>query len=357
MSPLKPLHEQTIVITGASSGIGRVTAKEAVRRGARVVLAARNGWALRRLVEKLGEDRAVAIEADVSRESDVAAIALAADRKFGGFDTWVNNAGVSVYGSIVNVDLEDLRQVFETNFWGTVHGSRVAIERLQRSGGVLINVGSVLSDRAIPLQGIYCASKHAVKGFTDALRMELEKQKIPVYVSLIKPSAIDTPYTSHARNYLDVEPSNPPPVYAPELVADAILSCATVPRRDVTVGGGGRALSLLSNLAPRLMDWAMEKTMFQSQRSDRRVHDREGSLYHPTQHYTDRGEYTGHVFESSLYNALAKRPWLGLALLGGATALVAGAIISRGPEKEPTPPAMKSETRRRYHPTSLTSIN
>ena len=229
---LKPLDEQVIVITGASSGIGLVTARMAARAGAKVVLAARNAEALQELEREINQlgGEAIHVVADVGVESDVRSIADAAIARFGGFDTWVNDAGVSVYGRIEQVTTEDLRRVFETNFWGVVYGSRIAAEHLkQRGGGALINLGSTLSDRAIPLQGIYVASKHAVKGFTDAMRMELEDQGAPISVTLIKPAAIDTPYTEHAKNYLPNEPKNPPPVYAPETVARAILHAAVYP--------------------------------------------------------------------------------------------------------------------------------
>src|SRR5436305_7369106 len=240
---LKKLSEQTIVITGASSGIGLVTARMAAKQGARLVLAARSEEALRQLVDEIRTEggEAVYVVADVGHEDDVLRIRDAAMRSFGGFDTWVNNAGVSIYGRVLDVSLADHRKLFETNYWGLVHGSRIAAEHLKQRGGAIINVGSSLSDRAIPLQGTYCASKHAVKGFTDALRMELEEEGAPISVTLIKPSAIDTPYKDHAKNYLPQEPKNPPPVYAPETVAHAILRAATHPVRDVFVGGAAKA--------------------------------------------------------------------------------------------------------------------
>jgi short-subunit dehydrogenase len=178
-------------------------------------------------------------------------IAEKAIERFGGFDTWVNNAGVSVYGSLLEVPIHDMRRLFETNLWGVIHGSLIAARHLKERGGVIINIGSTLSDRAIPIQGIYSASKHAVKGFTDSLRMELEAEEAPIYVSLIKPAAIDTPYTKHARNYMDREPKNPPPVYAPDVVAKVILRCATHPQRDVFVGAGGKLISAQGYYAPR----------------------------------------------------------------------------------------------------------
>ena len=140
---------------------------------------------------------------------------------------------------------------------------------LKNTGGALINVGSVLSDIAIPIQGTYCATKHAVKGYTDALRLELEEEGAPISVTLIKPSSIDTPYTSHAKNLMPVEPQNPPPVYAPDLVAEAILHCAENPERDLYVGGGGKMLAEAGHHAPRLTDKLIEATMFTGQKTDR----------------------------------------------------------------------------------------
>ena len=173
---LKALSEQIIVITGATSGIGLVTARMAAKRGAKLVLAARSETSLRRLVDEIASAGGEAgyVVADVGREQDVQRIADVAVERFGGFDTWVNNAGVSIYGRLTEVTVEDMRRLFDTNVWGVVHGCRTAAAHLRERGGAIVNVGSTLSDRAIPLQGIYCASKHAVKGFTDAVRMELE---------------------------------------------------------------------------------------------------------------------------------------------------------------------------------------
>ena len=249
---LKHVSDQVIVITGPTSGIGLVTARMAAKLGARVVLAARTGGALRELTEEIRDQggQAEYTVADVSDHHQVQDIANVAIEKFGGFDSWVNNAGVSIYGKLEDVSLEDQRKLFETNFWGLVHGSLVAVEHMRHRGGALINVGSALSDRAMPIQGMYCASKHAVKGFTDAFRMELEHDGAPISVTLIKPSSIDTPYRQHAKNYLRNEPKNPWPVYAPEPVAEAILYAAAHPIRDIYVGAAGRALSMASFLTP-----------------------------------------------------------------------------------------------------------
>ncbi|HEY0407463.1 MAG TPA: SDR family oxidoreductase [Pyrinomonadaceae bacterium] len=326
---LKKLSAQTIVITGASSGIGLVTARMAAERGARLVVASRSEEAVKHLADEINEagGEAVHVVADVGREEDVRRIAETARERFGGFDTWINNAGVSIYGKILEIPTEDHRRLFETNFWGVVYGSTIAAEHLKRRGGALINVGSTLSDRAIPIQGMYSASKHAVKGFTDALRMELEAEGAPVSVTLIKPGAINTPYPQHAKNYLEGEPTLPPPVYAPEVVAEAILYCAENPERDVFAGGGGKALSVSDKYAPRLTDKAMELTMMQMQQSDRPPRSREDNgLHKAAGQLKERGEYEGHVAESSLYTKASLHPLTTTALVLGAAGLAIAAL-------------------------------
>ena len=317
---LKRLSDQVIVITGASSGIGLVTARMAANRGARVVLNARNEEALRRVTEDINASggKASYVVGDVARLQDVQRIASEASTRFGGFDTWVNNAGVSIYGHMLDQSLEDQRRLFDTNYWGVVHGSMVACAHLRERGGALINVGSVLSDVAIPIQGTYCASKHAVKGYTDALRMELEEEGAPISVTLIKPSAIDTPYTRHAKNLMPVEPMNPPPVYAPETVAEAILHCAENPERDVTVGGGGKVLAEAGSLVPQLTDKVIGAMMFDVQKSDQpRPANRDDSLYTPSADGEERGDYPGHVMESSIYTKATLHPILAGSLIAG----------------------------------------
>lgn len=331
---LKKLADQVVVITGATSGIGLVTARMAARQGAKLVLAARNENALQKLIaeEEFSGGNAICVKTDVANVTDVRRVACKAVEVFGRIDTWINNAGVSVYGRIKDVPTDDHRRVFETNYWGVVNGARTAVERMIESGegGAIINIGSTLSDRAIPLQGHYCASKHAVKGFTDALRMELEEEGLPISVTLIKPSAIDTPYKQHAKNYLGVVPENPPPVYAPETVAEAILYCAENPTRDVFVGGGGKALSMMGNYAPATTDKVMEATMFDLQKTDRvSGSGRLEGLYRSRDDgLEERGGYTGHVAESSLYTKASLHPVITGAVTGAALAVSAGLLYS-----------------------------
>jgi short-subunit dehydrogenase len=328
---LKPVHQQTIVITGASSGIGLTTARMAAKGGARLVLAARSEDALARLVDELGGEgnQAAHVVADVTRPDDVRAIAERAQEAFGGFDTWVNNAGVSIYGRLDEVPVEDMRKLFDTNVWGVVYGSLEAARHLKTRGGALINIGSVLSDRAILLQGAYSASKHAVKGFTDALRMELENEGAPVSVTLVKPSAINTPYPEHAKNYMDRAATVPPPVYAPEVVARAILHAAAHPQRDVIVGGGGKQMSAMGYYAPGLMDTVMEKVFAPMQKRDAPPLPLErNGLDGPSGTLDAHGSYDGHVLQSSVYTQAVQHPWkalLGAGAVGLAVALAQAA--------------------------------
>ncbi|MDF2689769.1 MAG: oxidoreductase [Microvirga sp.] len=267
----KPIEEQVVIITGASSGIGLATAHLFASRGAKgLVLAARNEEALRKVADELskGGTRAIAVPADVSKREDLERIAKTATDTFGGFDTWVNDAAVALYGSSDKIPIEDQRQLFEVNYWGVVNGSLIAAEHLRSKGGTIINVGSVLSERAMMLQTQYSASKHAVKAFTDGLRMELEAQGAPISMTLIKPSAIDTPYAEHARNYLDKETSVPPPTYDPHLVAKAIVFAAEHQRRELTIGFGGWVIGAMGKLAPRLTDKAMEWSGYSMQTTD-----------------------------------------------------------------------------------------
>jgi short-subunit dehydrogenase len=328
---LKKLSDQTIVITGASSGIGLTTARMAAAQGAKVVLSARNEDALQQIVTELQQQghEATYVVADVGQMTDMRRIAQAAVDRFGGFDTWINNAGISIYGMNEEVTLEDAHRLFDTNFWGVVHGSLVAAEHLRTRGGSIINLGSEVSDFSVPLQGLYAASKHAVKAYTDSLRLELEHDGAPISVTLIKPAAIDTMFVPHAKNYMDVEPKLPPPVYAPEIVAEAILYAAQNPKRDIYVGGAARAFSSSAWHAPRAMDKYMERYQFKMQRTDKPARPRDqNALYQPGEALRERSENNGRVHERSIYTKAVTHPKTAAAIAIGAVAVLA-AIAGR----------------------------
>lgn len=320
---LKKLKDQTIVITGASSGIGLVTARLAAKAGARLILAARSESALRQLTDEInqGGGRATYVVADVSKPADVQRLAREAASTHGGFDTWINNAGVSIYGKLEEIPVEDMRQLFEVNFWGLVHGSLEAAKHLKKKGGAIINVGSILSDITAILQSIYSASKHAVKGFTDGLRMELEMDGAPISVTLIQPAAIDTPYPVHAKNFMEREAKHAPPAYAPETVARAILHCAATPERSVVVGGGGKAMIGMEHWTPALLDKFMEKSFSKQEKADYAPRPlSQNGLDRPIGSLEERGNYPGHTRETSFYTetVTAGSPAIRTAVLVGA---------------------------------------
>ena len=280
---LKPLNEQVIVITGASSGIGLCTAESAATQGAKVVLAARSGQTLDEVINRMNSSggEAISVVCDVADRHQVEQAARAAVARFGRVDTWVNNAGLAIYGRLDQVSDEDSRRLFDVNFWGVVNGSLVALPLLRKQGGALINVGNEVSEAYVPILGMYSASKHAVKGFTDALRIEVEYvDQAPVSVTLIQPTAVDTPFDEHGRNYMDKEANLPKPRIDPQDVADAILKAAVKPTRDVRVGGMSKLNTFVAKNLPGVADRMTAKQIDSLQRDEPPKHP-EGTLYQP----------------------------------------------------------------------------
>lgn len=289
----RPLDQQVVVITGATSGIGLATALLAGERGARVVLAARSAGTLEAVAEQIRFDggEAIAAPCDVAERIEVAQVAHAAHDRFGRVDTWVNNAGVSVYGRLDEISEADHRRLFETNYWGVVNGSLEALPLLRRSGGALINVGSETCDGVLPLQGAYGASKHAVKGFTDALRLEVEQiERAPVSITLVQPAAVNTPHPQHARNYMDREPKVPSAPMDPHRVAEAILRAAVEGGREVHVGAIALMHSTVSRWMPRIGD-RLAARLVDRQQEPTEPRFPEGALHRPH----DTGRIYGRV--------------------------------------------------------------
>lgn len=337
---LKPLARQVVVITGATSGIGLSTARAAAAKGARLVLAARNEEALKAVRDDLTSKGAKSayVVADVGREDDVGRIVETAVAKFGGFDTWINNAGVSIVGSLSETSTEDHRRLFDTNYWGVVHGSLAAVEHFRKrdGGGALINVGSTLGDLALPQQGAQAASKHAVKAFTNALRMELMAEHAPVSVTLIKPSAVDTPYREHARTLAGAAVDKRQPVYAAPLVAQTILHAAEHGGREVAVGGAGWVAALFETLAPAAVDAVLAFAATAPERAQGVKRKPGGDNLHQAGHDLRERTYYANVREGSLSSSAQMRPraTLALVMLAGLGAVAAFWLGGRSAEAE-----------------------
>lgn len=318
---LKPLSEQVIVVTGASSGIGLATAERAARAGAKVVMTARGGEALAaaqaRLVAAGGQVEVVV--ADIADPDAAERIADAATQRFGRIDTWVNNAAAATIGRVADTSMADQRRAFDVGYWGTVAGSLAALKRLRDHGGAIINLGSIESDRGVILQATYSAIKHAVKGFTEAFRTEVEADGLPVSVTLIKPAAMHTPFPEHARNLTGHPITLPPVIYDPRLTAKAILFAAAHPRRTLSIGGTGVLATVLATHLPRPTDRLLEAFGEALQTFDQPPPaDRADNHWEPRAGAIDSTQDV-YVRTQSLWLEAQLRPSLAIAAAGAAT--------------------------------------
>lgn len=329
---LKPIKEQTIVITGGSSGIGLATARMAAQRGANVVILSRDQEGMRKICDEERADgrKMDYVVADVGEREQVRNAVQTIVKRHGGFDTWYNCAGVGVYSKLEDVSDEDHERVFKTNYWGVVFGSLEALKHLKnkKTGGVIINQGSIVSDMPAPILGTYVATKHAMKGFTDSLREELIEEGSPVHISLIKPSGIHTPFGEHAKNDLDAASVVPPPLYAPEVVAQAVLNVAEKPVRDVIVGGSGRGMTWLQKSMPNIADKIFSRA-FTAMALDRSHPPRksEGGFDEAGSSGEMYGDQDTFMLKSSLYTSAKTRPVKTLATVA---AVGAGAAALTG---------------------------
>jgi NAD(P)-dependent dehydrogenase (short-subunit alcohol dehydrogenase family) len=263
----KPLSEQVVVVTGASSGLGRAIARGAGERGAQVVVTARNAEALDacvREVEAAGSE-ALAVAGDCADQAVVQRVVDEAVARFGRVDTYVANAVVTVYSEAERLEPDELRRVMDVNFYGTVYGFWAALPELKRSSGTFLHVNSALSYRGIPLQAAYCASKGALRNFFESARVELQKQAPNVAVSLVLPGAINTPQFDRDRQKMAKQPQPVPPIYQPEPFAEAVLHCAEHPIRELPIGWGAQKLLWGQKLSPRAGDFVLRRTGWKGQ--------------------------------------------------------------------------------------------
>lgn len=281
----RKLEDTVVVITGASSGIGRATALAFAEKGNWVVLAARDEAALEEVAQDC-EDRggtAMVVPTDVRDEGQVQELARQAIEFYGRIDVWVNNAAVTLFGRFEETPSDVYRQVFETNLFGYIHGMRSVLPHFREQGhGTLINVASVVSNAPQPYTSAYVASKYAIKGLTDSLRMELALDDgHDIHLCTVKPASIDTPLFQHAANYTGRAVKALDPTYSAERVAKAIVGVAKRPRREVTVGGAGLAMKGFKRLAPKAYERKMAKQIDQDHLKDEPAEPSEGNLFNP----------------------------------------------------------------------------
>ena len=325
---VKRQRRRVIVITGASAGVGRATAQAFAREGARIALIARGRAGLngaKRDVEKLGGE-ALLLPLDVS---DAAAIENAAEKiekKFGPIDVWVNNAMASVFSPIKEMTAEEFKRVTDVTYLGYVYGTLAALKRmLPRNRGVIIQVGSALAYRGIPLQSAYCAAKHAIQGFVDSLRCELIHDKSRVRVTMIDMPALNTPQFSWVKSRLPRKAQPVPPIYQPEIAAEAIVYASHYPRREIYVGMTTVAAIVGNKIAPGLLDHYLAHSGYDSQQYDgREDRHRSDNLWEPvdaTKDHGAHGDFDSRAARHSpqLWTSM-HRGWIvaGVALLGGA---------------------------------------
>jgi short-subunit dehydrogenase len=312
--------DRVIVITGASSGIGRATALALAKKGAHVVLAARREEPLDDLARECESHgvRALVVPTDVSDPAAVRHLAEETLSAFGRFDAWINNAGVYLMGSLEETPDDAFRQLMETNFFGTVTGTRVAVTQFRHQGyGTLVNVSSTFGTVAAPYVSAYVASKHAVRGFSSSVRQELLNTGIDVCTVL--PAAIDTPLWQHTANYTGWRIRPVEPVYTPERVARAILRVLRSPKHEIRVGPAARSFAAMHGLMPATFERTMRGTTESQHFEKVRQGHTSGSLFRPM------AEGTG---TSGGYHSAGKQ-WLRRLLLAGGLA-AAAASFRRG---------------------------
>jgi NAD(P)-dependent dehydrogenase (short-subunit alcohol dehydrogenase family) len=330
------LEGKVVVITGASAGVGRATARAFAGRGASVALLARDADGLkaaRREIEAAG-GRAIDLPCDVADADAVEAAAVEVEAELGPIDVWVNDAMAGILAEFVDVEPEDFRRATEVTYLGAVNGTRSALRRmLPRDRGAIVQVGSALAFRGIPLQSAYCGAKHAIEGFTDSLRCELLHRRSHVRITEVHLPALNTPQFHWVKTDLPRHPKPVPPIYQPEVAARAIVWAAEHPRRQVLVGSSTVLTVWANRFFPGVLDRYLARTGIDSQQAPWPVEaDRRDNLHEPVP-----GEHTAHGEFDEDARARSAQLWITThrkLILGGA-ALVLGAVSALRPRRSP----------------------
>jgi NAD(P)-dependent dehydrogenase (short-subunit alcohol dehydrogenase family) len=313
---------EVVVVTGASGGVGRAVAHSFAKRGAAVALLARGARGLeeaRREVEALG-GRPLVLPTDVADHEQVEAAAAAVEEQLGPIDVWVNDAMATVFAPFLRIEPEEYRRATEVTYLGTVYGTMAALKRMSsRDRGTIVQVGSALAYRAIPLQSAYCGAKFAIRGFTDSVRTELLHDGSSVWITMVQLPAVNTPQFNWCRTKLPNHPQPVPPIFQPEVAAEAVYWAAHHRRREVDVGGSAVKAIVGNKLAPGFADRYLARTGYSSQQIDGlSVGDRPDNLFEPVEDKAStHGMFDGsaHVRSYQLW-ANTHRPLLALALTG-----------------------------------------
>ncbi|MGI9157823.1 MAG: SDR family oxidoreductase [Marmoricola sp.] len=330
----RPDGAQTVVVTGASGGIGRACATAFGARGASVALLARGERGLEAAARDVeaGGGRALVLPTDVSDHAQVEAAAQRAEDELGPIDVWVNVAFTSVFARFTDIEPDEYRRVTEVNYLGYVHGTRSALKRmLPRDRGAIVQVGSALAYRGIPLQSAYCGSKHALQGFHESLRTELLHDRSKVRVTMVQMPAVNTPQFSWVLSRLPDQAQPVPPIYQPEVAARAVVYAADHPRRREYWVGGSTAGTLIANaVAPGVLDRYLARTGFKSQQTgQRRSPDQPVNLWQPADG-TDGRDFGAHGIFDDKATSRSPQLWasqhhglIGAAGLAGVAAAAA----------------------------------
>lgn len=347
---------EVVVITGGSAGIGRATVRKFAMNGARIGIIARNCGRLQETVEEVETigSRAIAVSADVANADQIEKAAASIERAFGPIDIWINNAMLSVFSPFVRMTAEEFRRVTEVTYLGYVHGTMTALRRMmRRDRGTIVQVGSVLAHRSIPLQSAYCGAKHAIRGFTDSVRSELTHDDSKVHITMVQLPAVNTPQFDWVRSNLERRAQPVPPIFQPEVAADAIFWAAHRRRREMYVGASTVKAIWGNKVAPGLIDRYLARTNYEAQQTGEPENpERRDNLYEAVP-----GEYEAHGRFDDRARKTSAQLWFSKHKFGIVWGLIAAGITGiaggfglrrgRGRRSRPEVPYFDTNLRRK----------